>query len=505
MEFGPPDLYDTPASRVDAFVGQNLQPQGDWKEEMQDACQRTERFLRDQCFRDALILDQEVRVLKVVRGGSSGKGTTLKHSSDVDLVIFLSCFSSFREQAQHRELVINFIQEKLDHCSRSLAYNISLVQHRVRARSPRSLSFEVQSKKSSDVIRVDVLPAFNALGTFFPDMKPPPEIYEDLITAAGHPGEFSSCFMELQRCFVKSCPTKVKSLLRLVKHWYLTYLKPKYRRVPLPSKYALELLTIYAWEMGTDRKEHFEMDEGFAAVLELLRDHESICIYWTKYYDFQNEVVRDCIKQKLKESRPIILDPADPTNNLGKGKRWDLVAAEAAFCLQQPCCRIEDEGWHVQSARDVQVTLRMTGEDDHTLLVNPYSPIWKMKKEIKDRIFLSGNLRLSFQEPGGDRKPLSNRQSLSDYGIFSKVRIRVLEIFPPEIQVFVKETNGQNKPYAVNPDDLIVDLKDKIEAAGGPDAEDQILKFQNRKLKNHRTFRDLDIEDCDTIVLIRKG
>lgn len=80
------------------------------------------------------------------------------------MVLFLSCFSSFQDQAYLREGIISIIEEKLDHCSRSLAYNITVAQHRERARVPRSLTFEVQARKNSDVIRVDVLPAFNAMG-----------------------------------------------------------------------------------------------------------------------------------------------------------------------------------------------------------------------------------------------------------------------------------------------------------------------------------------------------
>ncbi|XP_072658941.1 2'-5'-oligoadenylate synthase-like protein 2 [Canis lupus baileyi] len=60
-------LYETPAERLLAFVERSLQPEGDWKEEVKDAWQRIERFFRDQCFRDELVLDQEVRVLKVVK------------------------------------------------------------------------------------------------------------------------------------------------------------------------------------------------------------------------------------------------------------------------------------------------------------------------------------------------------------------------------------------------------------------------------------------------------
>uniref|UniRef100_A0A287D0G4 2'-5'-oligoadenylate synthetase 1 domain-containing protein n=1 Tax=Ictidomys tridecemlineatus TaxID=43179 RepID=A0A287D0G4_ICTTR len=128
------------------------------------------------------------------------------------------------------------------------------------------------------------------------------------------------------------------------------YVKDKYRGQAVPSKYALELLTIYAWERGADESENFNMDEGLVAVMKLLRDYKDICIYWTKYYDFQNETIRNFIKQKLKDYRPVILDPADPTNNLGRGRGWDLMAREAVYCLRQACCRTEDpgHGWHVQ-------------------------------------------------------------------------------------------------------------------------------------------------------------
>lgn len=65
-------LYDTPADMLSAFLEQNLQPEGNWKEEVKDAWQRIERFFREQCFPDELVLDQEVRVLKVVKVSTWG-------------------------------------------------------------------------------------------------------------------------------------------------------------------------------------------------------------------------------------------------------------------------------------------------------------------------------------------------------------------------------------------------------------------------------------------------
>lgn len=69
-----PDLYCTLGNNLDHFVEHSLQPQRDWKEEGQDAWERIERFLRDQCFRDELLLDQEVKVLKVVKVSTKGPG-----------------------------------------------------------------------------------------------------------------------------------------------------------------------------------------------------------------------------------------------------------------------------------------------------------------------------------------------------------------------------------------------------------------------------------------------
>ncbi|KAH0520136.1 2'-5'-oligoadenylate synthase 3 [Microtus ochrogaster] len=39
---------------------------------------------------------------------------------------------------------------------------------------------------------------------------------------------------------------------------------------------------------------------------------------------------------------PIILDPADPTGNLGHNAHWDLLAQDAAACTSALCCMDKD-------------------------------------------------------------------------------------------------------------------------------------------------------------------
>ncbi|XP_062999899.1 2'-5'-oligoadenylate synthase 2-like [Elgaria multicarinata webbii] len=81
------------------------------------------------------------------------------------------------------------------------------------------------------------------------------------------------------------------------------------------------------------------MAEGFRTVLWLLQQHRQLCIFWTLNYDFQDKTLKGYLQGQLRKSRPVLLDPADPTRNLGEGSRWDLLAKEAEGCSQQRCCK----------------------------------------------------------------------------------------------------------------------------------------------------------------------
>lgn len=67
--------------------------------------------------------------------------------------------------------------------------------------------------------------------------KPSSKVYTDLIRSCNQPGEYSTCFTELQRDFITSRPTKLKSLIRLVKHWY-RQVQPRDHPCPSPHTYA---------------------------------------------------------------------------------------------------------------------------------------------------------------------------------------------------------------------------------------------------------------------------
>uniref|UniRef100_A0A8C2MBD8 2'-5'-oligoadenylate synthetase 1 domain-containing protein n=1 Tax=Cricetulus griseus TaxID=10029 RepID=A0A8C2MBD8_CRIGR len=304
-------LSRTRAKDLDKFIEVNLLPSTSFRTEVKAAINTISAFLKERCFRGAA---HPVRVSKLVKGGSLDKGSTL------DLVVFLNNLTSFEDQLKRRG---EFIQEIKKH---SFWPN------------PWALSFKLSSFQHQQEVEFDVLPAYNVLVNLT-QAEPHPQIYADLIrecTSKKMEGEFSTSFTELQRNFLKRHPPKLKSLIRLVKHWY-QLCKEKLGK-PLPPQYALELLTVYAWERGSGFTE-FNTAQGFRTVLELVTNYRQLRIYWTVYYDFRYEYVSNYLHNQLSRPRPVILDPADPTRNTAglNSDGWCLLAEEAMAWLKYPC------------------------------------------------------------------------------------------------------------------------------------------------------------------------
>ncbi|XP_037672737.1 2'-5'-oligoadenylate synthase 1-like [Choloepus didactylus] len=353
------DLRNIPARHLDKFIEDNLLPNTFFRMQVKQAVNIICSFLKERCFQGA---DHPVRVSKVVKGGSSGKGTALRGRSDADLVVFLVNLTSFQEQLEQRKYFIQEIKRQLVACQREKTFRVKF-EVQSSWLNPRVLSFVLTPPDFKEGVEFDVLPAFDALRQVTGGYRPDPQIYIQLIeecTRQNTEGEFSTCFTELQRDFLKQRPTKLKSLIRLVKYWYQRC-KERLGK-PLPPQYALELLTVYAWEQGSHQKE-FSTAQGFRTVLELVLNYQQLCICWTVYYNFDNDIIGQYLKNQLRKSRPVILDPADPTGNVG-GKDlegWRRLAQEARAWLSYPCFRNGDGS--AVCSWDVPVTCAHAEED----------------------------------------------------------------------------------------------------------------------------------------------
>uniref|UniRef100_A0A8C5SW12 Ubiquitin-like domain-containing protein n=1 Tax=Laticauda laticaudata TaxID=8630 RepID=A0A8C5SW12_LATLA len=487
-------LYSVPSKRLDDYIGRNLHPSKEFQEIVNDAVNRICSFLKENCK-----LDKDTNVIKAIKAGSSGKGTTLDMSSDVDLVIFLSCFSSFQDQVEKREQVIKEIEKNFNRCIQMIAFKVDILPP--SKKGTRSLQLQIQAKKKTELVEVDLLPAYDALGQITFTYVPPTKIYIELIEANGQPGEFNTSFTELQRNFVKRCPAKLKDLLRLVKHWYKE-IKQSSMSFKLPPKFALELLTIYAWEEGKG-EEQFNTAEGFCTVMKLITQYQDLCLYWTKYYNLDNSKVGLHVKEKLKESRPVIIDPADPTANVAKAniRAWDLLAQKASDCLTQSCCMKDEQPikpWNVQPTRDIKVTVKQPTGAPEDILCNPFAPIsW-----IKERFEKDGCIcELYWEENLQENTALQNGKRLADYGIFFPTTF-LLYITSQTLNIFVKDLQSRSTNYTVSSNETVLGLKKMIEADMGVVVNKQCLTYQDKELEDGKTLAYYKIRSNETVHLL---
>nr|XP_006970911.1 2'-5'-oligoadenylate synthase 1A-like [Peromyscus maniculatus bairdii] len=342
-------LSSIPAWELDKFIENNLLPDTRFHAEVQASIIILRAFLKERCFQGA---DHDMRVSKVVKGASSGKGTGLQGRSDADLVVFFTNLTSFEDQLKRQGEFFQEIKKQLLTIPNETHICMKVNVQNPWWAKPQELSFKLTSSQHEQEVEFDVLLAYDVLGHVGIYGKPDPQIYTNLIrecTFKNLEGEFSTCFTKLQRNFLKQRPPKLKSLIRLVKHWY-QLCKEKLGKL-LPPEYALELLTVYAWERGSGAPE-FNTAQGFRTVLELVINYRQLRIYWTVYYDFQHQDISDYLHSQLRKARPVILDPADPTGNVAGGnpKAWQRLAREARAWMDYPCFKNKD-GSRVRSWR----------------------------------------------------------------------------------------------------------------------------------------------------------
>ncbi|CAO2629262.1 2'-5'-oligoadenylate synthase 2 [Lemmus lemmus] len=343
----PTSLFITPSHLLDTFIKDFLQPNEKFLEQIRKAVHIICEFLKNNCFKDS-----STKVQKTVKGGSTAKGTALKCGSDADIVVFLSSLKSYDSQKEERSLFVREIRRQLEVFQKTQELEVKFEISKWTA--PRVLSFTLKSRSLNESVDFDVLPAYDALGQQH-DFTSRTKAYKDLIalciSSGIKGGEFSTCFTELQRKFIKSRPTKLKSLIRLVKHWYKQCERKMKPKASLRRKYALELLTVYAWEHGSGM-EDFDTAEGFRTVLDLVIKYRQLCIFWTANYNFEDELIRTFLLTQIQKTRPVILDPADPTGDVGGGDHWHwhLLAKEANEWLSSLCFEPQsgDSGQRVQ-------------------------------------------------------------------------------------------------------------------------------------------------------------
>lgn len=297
------DLIAIPAGDLDAFIRDHLLPDTPFRRQVRAAVHTLSTFLQRKSFPGALY---PVRVSKVLKGSSSGQDKALVGRADAHLlVVFLDEIKTFEAQLHCRGEFIKEIRRRLEAYQREKMLGVEFEIQEERSEDPHALCFTLRppgQAGSREQLEFNVLLAFDILG-HWNGRKPKPQIYIRLIQECQNlkaEGTFSSCFTELRGAFFTQLPAKLKSLLHLVKHWFLKCQEE--REGPLPPQYALELLTVYAWERGRQRKD-FVTAEGFRTVLELVLSYRCLLIYWKRYYNLQNSIIKEYLQKQLRKRR----------------------------------------------------------------------------------------------------------------------------------------------------------------------------------------------------------
>lgn len=84
-------------------------------------------------------------------------------------------------------------------------------------------------------------------------------------------------------------------------------MRPKgVKREQLPPAYALELLTIFAWEQGC-RQPAFSLAQGFRTVLGLIQQHQHLCVLWTLHYGVGDPALSQFLQRQLQRPRYVLV------------------------------------------------------------------------------------------------------------------------------------------------------------------------------------------------------
>ncbi|XP_071089278.1 2'-5'-oligoadenylate synthase 1A-like [Haliotis cracherodii] len=230
-------------------------------------------------------------VAKVVKGGSMGKGTSIKKKNDIDIAVFLNDYKSVKDLQRNMKTVLADLKE---HLLRDANRDEKIEFTRFTS---HSIQFQLKCHPDDELHDVDLLPAVDVLSA-----GSERSVYRQMEKMGEHERSFMSvCLGPLQLDFVKTRPPRVKDLIRLVKHWKCT------EDVDELVSYSIELIVIKECETSW-KPENLDLKTRFTDVLQKIAAIDTMVIEWPECYDVSKY-------GGLPDDKVIIMDPANPFKN----------------------------------------------------------------------------------------------------------------------------------------------------------------------------------------------
>ncbi|CAJ1370787.1 unnamed protein product [Effrenium voratum] len=238
---------------------------------------------------ECILQKAKTKVARVLKAGSVGKGTSLHLKIDFDCVFFL----------EPGGIPDRFLEDMED----ILTLNFGIAAEKKQ----KSLSF------SHKGFYFDFLPAVQSAQAAVKGASGEVQVRAAL-QSGQKPG--SAELVEGTVLFMKEQSGFVHTLARLMKFWSHSLLVPGFFN---GRSYTMELLAVAASQDMMDE----DMLRGFRMALDKVRNFRNLNVIFERFYTKQDV--------GLKDSRPLLLDPSNPWNNLLSPDRLIFFEKLAAF------------------------------------------------------------------------------------------------------------------------------------------------------------------------------
>ncbi|KAL4228409.1 2'-5'-oligoadenylate synthetase [Mactra antiquata] len=315
----PADLYDVDSSNLDKFIAARIQPDDSFLTQCSSVVNRMAEYLKGP--------GSPFRPREIIKSGSLGKGTSVKGKSDVDLILMLNENNDVESHMRELPLILQRLEK--------------FVKDKTAARHTNTTRFSVQAEMYCDGewLDVDILPAVDLTGMGVPLR----DIYDRMKQADRkliH--EYSVTLSQLQLDIIKPLPTKVKSLIRVLKYWRNNKLKgssaPSFAgNTAWPNSYCLELIVLNCW-IQAGQPYSFDMTRALHSVLTSLVNHNYLAILLPQYRKYEAGMERH-------SGIPYIMDPTNPFNDMyhglpnGEAFDWEPTATKVSQWLNKSLFR----------------------------------------------------------------------------------------------------------------------------------------------------------------------
>lgn len=244
-------------------------------------------------------------VAEVLKSGSLGKGTAVRGTADIDLVVIFNNISSIEDLKATRATLLADLKQRVLN-----SYSPRTAEERVK--------FEKESKFSLTCVingeKLDILPAFDVERSYGGLQGVYLRMKQDAGRETVAALEFSASLAKYQIDFVKRKGEPVKRGIRLLKFW------KEERKLDIRS-YTLELLSIHANNEG-----YSGAKDVFTFVLKMLQEPQTLKVFFKDNYE-GSQYVRGL-------RAPYVLDPANPYMNTLYRVDMEGVSREATNTLR---------------------------------------------------------------------------------------------------------------------------------------------------------------------------